>query len=66
MNTFNNDLKAVLSDAPRNCWIALNEERSKIIGRGETMEEAVIQAQKNGVEDPFVLWVPQQWMPAIY
>ena len=60
------NLMAALEKAPTNCWIALTEDQSKIIGRGETMEEAIRQAQTHGVEDPFVMWVPSSWMPCVY
>ncbi len=52
------DLSEILANAPRNCWLALNEEQSAIVGRGETLEEAIAEARKNGVEDPIVLWAP--------
>ena len=60
------DLSELLAKASRNCWLALNENQSKIVGRGETIEAAVAEAQKNGVDDPFVIWAPQTWRPAIY
>ncbi len=59
------DLSKVLSNAPRNCWLALNEEESQIVGRGETIEESVQEARKAGVEDPIILWSPKSWMPRV-
>ena len=35
------DLSVLLSKAPRNCWLALNQEQTALVGRGETMDEAV-------------------------
>lgn len=55
------NLTALLSNASRECWLALNEEQSKIVGRGETIREAVEEAKKNGVDDPIVLWSPKVW-----
>ena len=60
------DLSKLLMDAPRNCWLALNEEQTEIMGRGETMREAVEEARKKGVEDPMVMWAPKAWRPAVY
>ncbi len=60
------DLSEILANAPRNCWLALNEEQSAIVGRGETLEEAIAEARKNGVADPIVLWAPKTWLPAVY
>jgi len=59
------DLAALLRDAPRNCWLALNEDESKIVGRGETVEEAVAEARKAGVEDPIIVWSPKSWIPSV-
>ena len=50
------DLAAVLARAPRNCWLALNEDETAVVGRGETLEEAEDEARKNHVEDPIVVW----------
>lgn len=61
-----NDLSILLSKAPRNCWLALNEEETSVVGRGETMAEAVKEANTNGVQDPIVIWAPKTWGPAIY
>lgn len=60
------DLSALLSKAPRNCWLALNEEQTAVVGRGETMEEAVKDANKNGTQDPIVIWAPKAWAPTAY
>lgn len=60
------DLTTVLREAPRNCWLALNEKETEVVGRGETMTEAVEEAKKNGVQDPIVIWAPKSWSPAVY
>ena len=60
------DLSTLLSKAPRNCWLALNEEQTIVVGRGETMEEAVKEANANGIQDPIVIWAPKTWMPVVY
>jgi hypothetical protein len=60
------DLSVLLAEAPRNCWLALNEEQTKVVGRGETIKEAVAEAQKSGVQDPIVMWAPKQWIPSVF
>lgn len=60
------DLSQLLANAPRNCWLALNEHETAIVGRGETMKEAVEEARRNGVEDPVVLWSPKTLLPTVY
>ncbi|PYU29567.1 MAG: hypothetical protein DMG31_17145 [Acidobacteria bacterium] len=64
--SMNNDLSAVLEKAPRDCWLALNEEQTAVVGRGETMDEAVKEANANGVKDPIVMLAPKTWRSAIY
>jgi hypothetical protein len=60
------DLAELLTKAPRECWLALNEEQNKIVGRGETIKEAVEEARQNGVEDPIVMWAPKQWTLSVF
>ncbi|HLJ39929.1 MAG TPA: hypothetical protein VKT50_00445 [Candidatus Acidoferrales bacterium] len=60
------DFVTLLSEGPRDCWLALNEDQDAIVGRGETMAEAVKEARVNGVQDPVVMWAPKTWRPAIY
>ena len=61
-----NDLSVLLEKAPRNCWLALNEDQTEVVGRGETMEEAVKEAKKNGVDDPIIMWAPKTWNRSVY
>jgi len=60
------DLSQLLADAPRNCWLSLDESQTKIIGRGETLEEAIAEAKRAGVDDPIVMWSPKKWMPSVF
>ena len=64
METF--DLTKILSDAPRECWLAFNEDQTVIVGRGETVSEAVEEARKHGVQDPIIMWSPKKWIASIY
>lgn len=59
------DLSALLSSAPRNCWLALDENATKIVGRGETVKDAMREAQAAGVDDPLIMWSPKEWIPMI-
>lgn len=60
------DLSELLANAPRNCWLALNEDETKIVGRGETVQEAVVEAKRAGVDDPIVLWAPKEWVSTVF
>jgi len=60
------DLSTLLEKAPRNCWLALNEDQSEVVGRGETVRDAIEEAKKAGVDDPIVLWAPKEWIPTVF
>ena len=59
------DLSTLLQNAPRNCWLALGDDESSIVGRGESVNEAVEEARKMGVEDPVIVWSPKTWVPMV-
>jgi len=60
------DLSQILEKAPRECWLALAADESKIVGRGEDIAEAVEEAKSNGEDDPVIIWAPKEWIPAVY
>lgn len=60
------DISEVLEKAPRDCWLALTEDQSKVVGRGENIEEAVAEAKENGENDPVLVLAPKTWAPAVY
>ena len=60
------DLRKLLLDGPRNCWLALNTDQSEIVGRGETIEAAVDEAQKKGIQEPVIIWAPKVWATSVY
>ncbi len=60
------DLSEVLEKAPRDCWLALTGDESKVVGRGENIAEAVAEAKDNGEEDPVLILAPKNWIPAVY
>lgn len=60
------DISGLLDKAPRNCWLALDQAESKVVGRGENIKEAVSDAKENGEDDPVLIWAPKEWTPAVY
>jgi hypothetical protein len=54
------DLSAVLLKAPRECWIALTEDGTRLLGWGETMADAAEKARAAGVEEPLLYWTPEE------
>jgi hypothetical protein len=52
------DLTGVLKDAPIGEWLALSRDRTKIVGTGKTLEEALKIAHHAGETDPIVMKVP--------
>ena len=59
------DLARILSEAPRNCWLALDEDETKVVGHGATIEAAVAEAQANDIDDPLLMWAPDAWLPQV-
>jgi len=51
----------LVSAAPRDKWIAFSEDETKIVGVGDTMEEAVAAARVAGVDEPILFKTPLQW-----
>ena len=60
------DLSVLLEKAPRECWLALTKDETKVVGRGENIAQAVEEAKENGEDDPVVLWAPKEWISAVY
>ncbi len=56
----------MLLDSPRNCWLALTEDESKIVATGLTPDEAEAKAKKEGVDDPLLVWSPENWTPRVF
>lgn len=59
------DLSGLLKNAPRNCWLALSDDETRIVGRGESIAGAIEDAKRAGIEDPVVIWSPKTWIPAV-
>jgi hypothetical protein len=60
------DISNVLEKAPRDCWLALNKDETKVVGRGENIKEAVEAARENGEDDPVLVWAPKEWIPSVF
>ncbi len=56
----------ILMDAPPNSWIALSEDESRVVGKGSTYAEAVEMAELEGVEDPLLIKIPDEWFPLVF
>jgi len=48
------DMTEVLKDAPPDKWVALSEDHTRIVGTGDTLEEAIEEAKRNGEDRPFL------------
>ena len=57
-------LRTLLEATPRT-WVALDETRTRCVGQAPSLKEAVEQARQNGCSDPIMLFVPEDWRPAI-
>jgi hypothetical protein len=50
----------MLQEAEPNTWLALDDSRSRCVGRGKSIQEAVDEARRNGFEEPIMFLVPPQ------
>lgn len=56
----------ILLESPKNCWLALSEDESKVVATGLTPDEAEAKAKKEGTEDPLLIWSPEDWAPRVF
>ena len=56
----------ILSEAKPNSWVALSCDESSVVGRGDSYEEAVDDAQKHGENDPLLIKIPDTWEPRVF
>lgn len=56
----------ILREAKPNSWLALSNDESKVVGRGDSYSEAVADAQKHGENDPLLIKVPDNWEPRVF
>ncbi len=55
------DYARMLAQAPRDGWIALSEDETKVVGCGVTMEQAISEAAEHGVDEPILVKSPKEW-----
>ena len=60
------DISEIVRNAPRNCWLALNDEETEVVGHGDTVDLAIDAAHKKGIKKPILLWSPEEWIPTVY
>jgi hypothetical protein len=51
----------MLAGAPRDAWIALSEDESRIVGSGPTMQDAISAAAQQGIAEPILMKTPKEW-----
>jgi predicted RNase H-like HicB family nuclease len=56
----------ILSEAKLNSWVAFSSDESKLVGRGDSYEQAVEDAQKHGESDPLLIKIPDNWEPRVF
>ena len=66
MENKTSNFSQLLLDSPRNCWLALVEDETKIVATGLTPEEAEAKAKAAGIEDPLLVWVPEDWTARVF
>ena len=54
-----------LRQAKPGSWLAVSEDGYELFGEGNTPEEALEQAKRNGHEDAVLTMVPPEWRPRI-
>ena len=50
-----------LKNAPPNGWVAFTEDEERFVAYASTYDEAVELAERNGVSDPVIVKVPENW-----
>ncbi len=50
-----------LKNAPANGWAAFSEDEERLVAYGSTYDEVVAKAEKNGVTDPVIVKIPENW-----
>ena len=56
----------ILREAKPNTWVALSSDESKVVGRGDSYEQAIEDAQKHGENDPLLIKIPDNWEPRVF
>lgn len=52
------DLSAVLKSAPPGAWVALSQDKTRVVGTGISVQAATYQAQLHGESSPVLIRTP--------
>jgi Family of unknown function (DUF5678) len=55
IQTLNEEL---LKGIARGTWVAISRDQKRVVGTGETIDEALRHSLQNGEETPFIIRVP--------
>ncbi|MFH1561796.1 MAG: DUF5678 domain-containing protein [Nitrospirota bacterium] len=53
------DMTPIIKKHP-GCFVALSDDREKVVGKGYTPEEAIEEAKKSGYKDPILTKIPYE------
>jgi len=53
------DLSSVLKDAPPGAWVALSSDKTRIVGTGDSISAASLQAKQKGEATPVLIRMPE-------
>jgi hypothetical protein len=54
------DFSALLKDVPRGAWVAISEDRVRLLAYGAEMREVLASARSQGEDNPVIYKVPEQ------
>jgi hypothetical protein len=52
------DLSSVLKGAPPGAWVALSHDKKRVVGTGDSIKAASMEAQSRGEEHPVLIRTP--------
>ena len=52
---------SALTSAPKDRWIALSADESRVVADGATFDEVATVAARSGEADPLIIRVPEDW-----
>ena len=50
-----------LKNAPANGWAAFSEDEERLVAYGASYDEVVAIAEQNGVTEPVIVKIPEDW-----
>ena len=56
----------ILREAKPNSWVALSSDESKVVGRGDSYEQAIEDAHKHDENDPLLIKISDNWEPRVF